>query len=208
LHALQGKGIEDIIEARYTDRKVLAHTYSGGFGAGSFSAFNDRTNADILFPQIDFLTNEAWSLVRAEADGNAFPLLLMDRYAKGVLYIWTIPDNFNDLYALPPEVNGAIKNYLMRGFPVQLDGPNQIALFAFDNDTFIAESYLPTETDVKISVAGSFSKLKNLVTGEILQGQLPPPTRRWRQQNDTAESRVSFTVHLPPHSYAVYVAEK
>ncbi|MGC9943238.1 MAG: hypothetical protein ABSE48_15525 [Verrucomicrobiota bacterium] len=208
LHALQGKGIEDIIEARYTDRKVLAHTFSGGFGAGSFSSFDGRTTADILFPEIDFLTNEAWSLVRAGADGNAFPILLMDRYAEGILYIWTIPDNFNDLYALPPEVTGAIKNYLMRGFPVQMDGPNQVALFAYDNDTFIAESYLPTQTDVKISLAGNFSSLKNLVTGQVLEGHVSPPVQHWSQGRDGTEGRVSFAVHLPPHSYAVFAAQK
>ena len=207
LHALQGKGIESVIEAHYTDRKVLAHTYSGGFGAGSFFSFDDRTSADVLFPQIDFLTNEAWSLVRAEANGNAFPLLLMDRYAKGILYIWTMPDNFNDLYALPPEVTGAIKHYLLHGFPVQLDGPGQVALFAYDNHTFITESYLPVATDVKISVTGDFSKLKNLVTGEMLAGQTPP-VRHWRQQNNADENRVSFMIHLPPHSYAVCAEEK
>ena len=206
LHALQGKGIESIIEAHYTDRKVLAHTYSGGFGAGRFASFDDRTSTDILFPQIDFLTNEAWSLVRANADGNAFPLLLMDRYAKGILYIWTIPDNFNDLYALPPEVTTAIKNYLLSGFPVQLDGPSRVALFAYDNNTFIAESYLPTATDVKISVTGDFTKLKNLVTGEIIEGQtLSNHSRHW--QNKTGENRSVFTVHLPPYSYAVFAAE-
>ena len=25
----------------------------------------------------------------------------MDRYSKGILYVLTIPDNFNDLYRLP-----------------------------------------------------------------------------------------------------------
>ena len=79
-------------------------------GAGTFSTFDGGTNADVLFPEIDFLTNDAWSLVRAEANGNGFPLLLMVRYFKGILYIWTISENFNDLYALPPEVTTAIKN--------------------------------------------------------------------------------------------------
>jgi len=205
LRALQGKGIEDIVEARYTDRKVLAHTFSGGFGAGNFSALDGETNADVLFPQIVFFTNDAWSLVRAEADGNAFPLLLMDRYSKGVLYIWTIPENFNDLYALPPQVTGAIKNYLMRDFPVRLDGPAQVALFAYDNNTFIVESYLPTETNVKISVAGNFKHLKNLVTGETLDGQMPAETP-WsrRRGQDDEENRISFKVHLLPHSYEVF----
>jgi len=147
LHALQGKGIEDIAEIRWTDRKFLAHQYAGGFGAGNFSTLDGSTNADVLFPEIDFLTNDSWSLVRAEANGNGFPLLLLNRYSKGVLYVWTMPDNFNDLYSLPPEV-----------------------------------------------------------TGETLEGILPPP-HGWNWRNENLEDRVSFSTQLPPHSYAVFARE-
>ena len=206
LHALQHRGIEDIVEARYTDHKVLAHEYSGGFGSGNGSVLAGGKNEDILFPEIFFLTNDAWPVVRLLANGNGFPLLLMDRYSKGILYIWTMPENFSDLYSLPPGVTGAIKNYVLRGFPIRLDGPGQVALFAYDNHTFIVESYLAAETDVKVSLTGNFTRLKNLVTGEVITGQAPTQGRgRWRN-ND--ESRMSFNVHLLPHSYSVFAAEK
>ena len=206
LHALQHRGIEDIVEARYTDHKVLAHEYSGGFGSGNGSVLAGGKNEDILFPEIFFLTNDAWPVVRLLANGNGYPLLLMDRYSKGILYIWTMPENFSDLYSLPPNVTGAIKNYVLRGFPVRLDGPGQVALFAYDNHTFIVESYLPAETDVKVSLTGNFTRLKNLVTGEVITGQAPTQGRgRWRNNE---ESRMSFNVHLLPHSYSVFAAEK
>lgn len=201
LRALQGHGIEDIVEAKCTDRRVLAHRFSTGFGAGNAASVDGATNPDILLPQIDFFTNDAWSLVRAEADGNSFPLLLMDRYSNGILYVLTIPDNFNDLYALPSGVTGAIKNYLMRGFPVRLDGPAQVALFAYDNHTFIVESYLDTPADVTISVTRSFSRLKNLVSGDDLDGQP-------RKGNNADEKRAAFKIHLPPHSYEVFRMER
>ena len=203
LRALQGKGIEDIVEVQYTDRKVLAHQYTSGYGSGNGRNIGGETNADVLFPQIDFLTNDAWALVRAMANGRGYPLLLMDRYAKGILYIWTIPDNFNDLYNLPVSVTKAIKNYVMRGFPVRLDGPSQVALFAYDNHTFIVESYLPTETDVTVSVAGEFASLRNLVTGAEIAAEASGEGR-WQSGTD----RVSFRVHLSPHSYSVFTAEK
>ena len=195
LHALQGRGIEDIVEAEYTDRKVLAHEFSSGFGAGNASRLDRGTNADILFPQIVFFTNDAWSLVRAEADGNGFPLLFMDRYSKGVIYVLTVPENFNDLYALPSEVTTAIKNYVLQGFPVRLDGLARVALFPYDNHTFIVESYLSTETDVKISITGEAMHLDNLVTGEILTGQAPVE-KLFRQRQADSESKISFTVHF------------
>ena len=103
LRALQDRGLQDIAEVRCTERRFLAHQYASGFGAGDFSAFDNVTNADVLFPEIDFLTNDSWALVRAESNANGFPLLLMNRYGRGVLYVWTVPDNFTDLYALPPQ---------------------------------------------------------------------------------------------------------
>ncbi len=206
LRALQGKGIEDIAEVRWTNRKFLAHKYAGGFGAGNFSTLDGGTNADALFPEIDFLTNDSWSLVRAEANGNGFPLLLLNRYSKGILYVWTIPDNFNDLYALPPEVTGAIKNFVMRGFPVRLDGPAQVALFAYDNGALIVQNFSAAAADVKISTLGNSTKLKNIVTGEMIEGKLPPP-HGWNWRNENIEDRVAFSTHLPPHSYAVFALE-
>lgn len=206
LRALQGKGIEDVAEIRWTDRKFLAHKYAGGFGAGNFSALHGETNADVLFPEIDFLTNDSWSLVRAEANGNAFPLLLLNRYSRGALYVWTMPDNFTDLYALPPEVTGAIKNFVLRGFPVRLDGPAQVALFAHDNGAFIVQNFAATAADVRISTLGNSTRLKNIVTGEMIEGNLPPP-HGWNWRNEYIEDRVSFSTHLPPHSYAVFALE-
>jgi len=206
-HALQNRGIQDIVEAQFTGRKFLAREFSSGFGAGNFSTLDGSDQPDILFPEIAFLTNDAWSLVRAEANGNATPLLLMDRYSKGVLYVWTIPDNFNDLYSLPPQVTGAIKDYVMRGFPVRVDGPAQVALFAYDNHTFIVESYLPIATDVKITVSGNFPRLNNLVTGQTADGQKQTDPF-WRRRDDgDGTARYSFSVHLQPHSYEVFEAE-
>jgi hypothetical protein len=207
LRALQDKGIEDIAEVQYTDRKVLAHRYSGGYGAGDFATLGTDTNADVLFPQLDFLTNDGWSLVRAEANGNAYPLLLMDRYGQGILYVWTIPDNFNDLYALPAEVTSAIKNCILRGFPVRVDGPAQVALFSYDNGAFIVQNFSATAADVKISTLGSAATLKNLVTGEIVAGRFPP-SHGWNWRNKNIEDRVSFSEHLLPHSYAVFAPEE
>jgi hypothetical protein len=211
LRALQGRGIEGIVEVQYTDRKILAHQYLSSYGAGNGTIIGDEQASDVLFPEIDFLTNDSWALVRALANGRGYPLLFMDRYSKGIIYIWTIPDNFNDLYRLPVEVTSALKNYLMRGFPVRVDGPAQVALFAYDNNSFIVESFLPFETDVKISVTGGASKLRNLVTGEILTAQ-PANTaglgRRGGRGGGGGEPRMTFNAHLPPHSYAVFAVEK
>ncbi len=73
LHALADRGINDIVELRYTDRKLLAHEFYGGFGAGNGADLGNDPNAAILLPVIEFLTNDAWPLVRAMANGGACP---------------------------------------------------------------------------------------------------------------------------------------
>jgi hypothetical protein len=205
LRALLGKGIEDIVEWRCPDRKILAHQYSTGFGPGSQVNAGAESGGDILFPVIDFLTNDSWALVRAMAAGKGYPLLLMDRYSRGILYVWTIPDNFNDLYRLPPRVISAIKNVVMAGFPARLDGPSQVALFAYDNHTFIVESFLSAETDVTITVSGAFDHLRNLATGEALSGERVERGLD-RNRRDTGPAAV-FKVHMLPHSYLAFQME-
>lgn len=210
LRALQGKGIEDIVELQYTDRKILAHEYQAGFGAGTTSSLANEQTSDILFPDIRFLTNDAWQLVRALASGRGYPLLLMDHYSRGIIYIWTIPENFNDLYRLPPSVTAAIKNYIMNGFPVRLDGPSQVALFAYDNDTFIAQNYRHTDAEAAVGLTGEFTRLRNLVTDEVITTEALPAdsSRGGHGRGRGGERRVSFNVRVLPHSYAVFAGER
>jgi hypothetical protein len=211
LRALQGKGIEEIIELQYTDRKILAHEYESGYSPGNAPGPAGGPERDILFPDIRFLTNDAWQLVRAMASGRGYPLLLVDYYSRGTIYVWTIPENFNDLYRLPASVTTAIKNHVMAGFPVRLDGPANVALFAYDNNTFIVQNFQHVETDVRVGVLGSAAKLRNLVTGETLDRQMAQtpgmPGRGGGRGRMGGEQRSTFNVHLLPHSYAAFAAE-
>jgi hypothetical protein len=202
-----GKGIEDICELEYTDHKAAVTEFQGRGGNPIIGSA--RLDRGILIPQIRFLTNDAWALVSGIADGNGFPLLLMDRYSKGILYVLTIPENFNDLYRYPPEVLSAIKQIILRDSQVRLDAPAQISLFQYDNNTFIVESFLPTETNVTLSVPSEFTKLHDLLSDQMIPGQPersiqlggfgnPPP----------ASSRTLFSVQMQPHSYQVFELSK
>lgn len=206
LRALQGKGIEDIVELQYTDRKISARKYLDGFGAGAGTVLGPEDNDPVLMADIRFLTNDAWPVIRALANGRGYPLMLMERYGKGVLYVWTIPDNFNDLYRLPVEVTTALKRYVMGDFPVRVEGPAQVALFAYDNDTLIVQSYLAEPTKVTVAVSGTQRQLRNLLTGDLAPAKAE--SRPAGRRRAPTPPRSAFEVELPPHSYSVFSVEK
>ena len=95
LKALQGKGIEQIVDLEVSDRRVLTRRFSNFWG-GVWEA-----DHDILLPQVRYATNDSWEEITALAAENGFPLLHHADYGSGRLYVLTIPDNFADLYALP-----------------------------------------------------------------------------------------------------------
>jgi hypothetical protein len=209
LRALKGRGIESICETEVSDNKVLARDYSTGFGAGNRADLGaDEKKPGILFPEVRFLTNDAWGLVSALENGNGYPILLMDKYSKGVLYVWTIPDNFRNLYALPPDVTSAIKDIVMMNLFVRIDGPSQVSLFAYDNGAFVVESYLPGQAEVKVTVQGEFTKLRNLVTGEVTPSYVPEPPKGFRRRRPDTTPKSHFLVQMLPHSFDAFAPEK
>ncbi len=211
LHALQGRGIEDVVEWEYTDRKFAVHDFLEGYGAGNGTRLNDPTvvGRDILFPEIRFYTNDSWALVRGVANARGVPILLMNRYSRGTLYVLNIPENIGDLYGMPQPAMNVIRTYLQGDFPVRLDAPAQVSLFAYDNGAFILQSFRAEPTRVAISVGGAHRELKDLLSHEVVAAdsdsdvQLHARTDAQRRQPDGG-TRTSFRVQLPPHSYRVF----
>jgi len=206
LRALQDKGIEDLVEMEVTDHKAAVREYSGAFGPGTRTTLGNSSNAAILFPQIRFLTNDSWPLINGLASGNGFPLLLMDRYSKGILFVWNIPENFNDLYEMPPQVLTAVKDYILNDAPVRLDGPAKVSLFVYDNNALIVQSFLDQPADVTVATLGGFTKLTNLLTGETVNGEAAPARRL--QQGLPGAERVVFKLNLKPHSYLAFAEQR
>lgn len=201
LKRLQGKGLEQIADIRTTGNVLRVNEYWGGYGAGS-GAHLGKT-AEILVPEIAFLTNDAWPIVRGTASGRGAPLLLMDRYSKGILYVLTIPENANDLYALPQPVLTAIRRYILSGFPFILDAPSKVSLFAYDNHTFVVESFLDTPTEVIVNPSGASQRIRNLATGEQIDGKAAANPHGPRRA-----SSIGFHITLEPHSFLAFAEEE
>lgn len=199
LKALEGKGIEDVIGLRYDASPVSVTGFIGSYGPGAGTLLGEAAKP-ILMPQVHFFTNDAWPVIRGLADGNGFPLLLMDTYGAGKLYVLTVPDNFADLYELPEPALDALRSYMMGDFPVRIDAPAKVSLFAYDNGAMVVESFRDEPVEVMVRVKGDVAHLKNLQTGELLDGTLEHAGRLAAQAPMTQDERL-FKVTLPAHSY-------
>jgi hypothetical protein len=205
LRALQGHGIEKIVELEVTGRRMAVHDFIGAFGAGRGTSLNESGSQlrSLVFPEIRFYTNDSWPLIRGVAEAKGVPILLMDRYSRGALYVLNIPDNPGDLYDLPQPVTAAIRSYLQSDFPVRIDAPSHVSLFAYDNGTFIVQSFRAEPASVGVSVAGTTVALKDVVSGEVVAG-LAEAQRR----GQTEKARTAFRVPVPPHSYRAFTISR
>jgi hypothetical protein len=168
LKALQGKGIEDVVELESTGRTVAIREF-GGRGA-----FGTKLDADVLIPEIRYYTNDSWELVTAFTSPNrtsGTPVLHSAKYSKGTLYVLTIPQAQGDLYRYPQPVLRPIREVLARDQYVRLDAPSMVALFPYDNDTFMVESFAAEPVHARIVTARRITKLQDLETGEEIAGQ-------------------------------------
>jgi hypothetical protein len=201
VRALQDKGLKDLVTVRATSRTVSVTQFPGGYGVAAGAG---NVPGGVLIPEIDYITNDCTPVISATASGNSFPILLADHYSKGTIYILTIPDNFNDLYSYPASVVSALKEAVLGDFPVRMEGPSKVSLFAYDNHTFVVESYLDRPATVTASITDDIAKIVNMETGESIAGEAPAPRRGPGGRQSMSPVRMNFTITIQPHSYAAF----
>jgi hypothetical protein len=202
LQAMQGKGFEELAEWRATGRRVLIGDYIDGFGAGAGTRLNGEARSpDVLFPEIRFFTNDSWAIVRGVAAAKGFPMVLMNRYSNGTLYLWTMPENLGDLYNLPQPMVTRIKNYLVPEAPVRIDAPAHVALFTYDNGAFVVQNLRGEDAGVTISVAGTPAALREASSGARLE---PLPDSPAPSRGPTPPPRRTFRAAVPAHSFLLF----
>lgn len=198
LKSMQDKGLSDIVELRFTDQKASVKEFAAAWGPHSYS------DHAMLIPQIRYNTNDSWEVVSAFDGTNGWPIVHRADYAKGKLYVLTIPENVIDLYHLPVDVLTKIREILTPNMPAVLESPGYTSLFVYDNNTVIVESFADQTRQVKLTLANGFSKAKNLVSGvELSVGQIEYPQRR-----KPAIIKNVLNLELKPHSYLVLKLER
>ncbi|MFL6759972.1 hypothetical protein [Sphingomonas sp.] len=151
LEAMQGKGFAQLADWQATAHTIAINQYFDGFGAGKGTELKEPGKTKpVLFPEVRFYTNDSWGIIRGVATAKGFPIVLMNRYSKGTLYLWTMPENFGDLYSLPRPMVTRIKQYLFADLPVQIDAPDHVALFTYDNGAFVVENFRDDAANVRV----------------------------------------------------------
>jgi hypothetical protein len=155
LEAMQDRGFGQLAEWRTTDHTIAIDRYFDGFGAGNGTELKEPGKTKpVLFPEVRFYTNDSWGIIRGVAAAKGFPIVLMNHYSKGTIYLWTMPQNFGDLYSLPQPMVTRIKQYLFADLPVSIDAPDHVALFTYDNGAFIVQNYRDDGATVRIGRKG------------------------------------------------------
>ncbi len=190
VRALEGKGLEDIVELQYTNRKAVVKNFKAGWG-GMIEG-----KEEIMIPQIQYYTNDSWEQVSALNGGMGWPMLHMADYGGGKLYVLTIPDNFGDLYNLPEEVLNKFRDTLCKKQFVRLHGPSKVSIFLYDNNTAVVHSFNDKQTDIKL-VTEKGKELKNIQTGKAIDGKDIPGF--WGRPS----TEKAFDLTIKPHSYIV-----
>jgi hypothetical protein len=198
LAALRGKGIERIAELEVLEPRALVEDFRAGWGEPV------KSRKRILLPQLRYFTNDSWSLVDAVDGPMGWPLLHDAEYGGGHLYVWTIPDNPADLYALPVEVLNAIRRIALQGLDVRMDGPAEVSLFLYDNGALVVESFRDEATEVSLVVKGA-GPVRDLETGEVLSGRTVPEGQGFFRSPDAG--RTVITVPVKPHSYRAFARD-
>lgn len=201
--ALQGKGIEDIVELRIGDEKARTKQFQFQRRLGQVY----ESKQEIIIPQIKYLTNDSWEEIFCLASSNGYPVLHSADYANSRLYVLTIPDNYGDLYNLPAEVLTQIRAVVAKEMYVRLDGPSQVAMFVYDNDTFIVESFRDEPVDVKIVADKRINKLQDILAGVELTGEAIATQPRRMGQPEPAPDKMAFKMTIKPHSYRIFKCE-
>lgn len=192
-----GKGaLDQVVELQYTGRKALVQDFlAGGFGPPL------HIDQPMLIPQIQYLTNDSWELVSAIAGPNGWPLLHDADYAKGHLYVLTIPDNFADLYRLPAPVLTTIRRTLSQHLPVYLDAPGNVSLMVYDNNTVVVESFRDEPVQVKLVMNERTLGAQELQGRQALAASTVPASGGFGAPR--VAEKTSYALTIPAHSFRV-----
>jgi hypothetical protein len=159
------RGLKDMTSVRPTGRTVRGNEYwVEPYGERRLIAGSAEA---IQLEALDYKTNASWCEIALMTGYNSFPLLTLDFYGKGNLYILNVPNDFGDLFSLPREVTGFINKIFAHGNPYIQCRP-RMCMFMYDNDVIGVYSQKPYADEIEIVLPAKYSAVRDIETGEEL----------------------------------------
>ena len=189
--------IADIVELR-------AHLYAIVNDFGNAGGVIEK---DILIPQVQYLTNDAWEIIGAgrplTGGVSGYPMALRAFYSKGTLYVITIPEDYGNLYDLPAGVLNVFRQIMSKDLDLRIDAPSKVSLFLYDNDTFVITSFLDEPVTIRVNAREGIDRITDILSGEVIDKQQTQPQIGFRRFRGDDKNNV-FTITIKPHSYRVF----
>ena len=190
--------LADVCELYCGDLKAIVNDFG----------WSGKSEREFIIPQVKYFTNDAWEVVSAGRPLNGgvsgYPILLRDTYSKGTLFVFTIPDDFGNLYDYPAGALNIIRRAMSKDVGAYIEGPSKVALFPYDNKTMVVENFNDEAVNIRVVVEAQVGALRNLLTGEQLKPAEKPKAQMMffnPRFFGYPEGATVFDVKLPAHSY-------
>lgn len=179
LKELYPKGFDRIANIIPTDKKACVNKF--GCYTWGCSYKNYYTSAEsITIPQVEYFTNDVFQVAVALDGQKSYPVILNAEYGNGNLFVLTIPDNLSHLYLYPEGVLNALREIIQKALRdsqnksvsglIRLKCGSGYGLFAYDNNTFIVESFKESNSTITIVASKENAKLSDLITEKEIIG--------------------------------------
>ncbi|MVB12397.1 hypothetical protein CAFE_31330 [Caprobacter fermentans] len=171
LQASGAKFQQELANVFLTGKKVLVRRYCLSTDGGLSFGLSAEGAQTVLIPQLEFQTNDMWSLANGMDGDSNFPILLKTSYGRGNLYFLAVPDNMEGLYHFPTRVLNAVRAVFCKNLPARLEGPAKVALFLYGNNRLIVRSFALCSEEVTVVLKGG-TVLEEITTGKLLHSSL------------------------------------
>ncbi len=192
VRALQGKGIEDVIDVKMTENKGLVSHYGLEWKCCAYDRYYE-SKEPVMLTQIDFGANDTKNTISGLSHNKSYPILLESHYGKGQVYVLNIPDEYGAMAHMPTEVLDELRRLLMQDLFLDVKGNASFGLFVYDNDAFIIHSFASCSNVYEVILEAEYNKLVDLVTGEELKGEL-------------LKGKMRYEIRIQPSYYKVFKA--
>jgi hypothetical protein len=100
---------------------------------------------------------------------------------------------------MPEGVLNQLRQNLAGSLGTLLEGPGEVALFMYDNNAFVVESFLDETVTVKVTMDQGITFVNDVRTGEKITGtqRIAPEFRGRKFGKDVAV----FELEVKPHSF-------